>query len=157
RGHRLLCAGGVLALLEHAPGVARGRRGAADVRDADRFPSEEAAEDRGADRDRRLHASLGDLAALPRLRLLGAPQALVERRALRRVLFSEGVDARVAVGARGLADSHAEVALALTRARDRAGRGVAEELEAPLPVEPRRQVPAPVLVALGLGPGRGER
>ena len=65
--------------------------------------------------------------------------------------------ALVALGAGRLAEADPEVALALARARERARGGVAEELEPLLPVEPRREVPAPALVALGLAGRRGER
>ena len=54
----------VLPLLQDAPGAARGGRGAAERRGADRLAAEDRAEHRGADRDRRLEPCWRGLLAI---------------------------------------------------------------------------------------------
>src|SRR5262249_22622725 len=129
RGHRLLCASNVTALLENAPGVPCRCRRTTDVGRADRLSPEQPAEDRGADGNRRLHGPLGGLPTLPGLRLLGTAEPLLEGSLLGRVLLAKRFHAPVAVGPRRLADPHPKVPLALAGLGKRARRRVTEEFE----------------------------
>ena len=115
--HRFLRPLDVLGFLHRAADASCGGRGTADGAGADRLASEQRADQRRADRDRRLQLLTGGLLAFALHRLLRAPQLLVERRLLRRVFLPQPLERLVARFAGGLLQTRAEIALGLARVR----------------------------------------